>query len=123
MTGLFREIALDASLRARFAADPAGVMRARGLDPAPFQLPDRLDAARLDRVLQDLADPLAARSAAPAPQRLAMNAQVAVYGPPATPERLMRPPVPPDEPRPPRAEPPVPVYGPPPSPPRSRDRR
>ena len=53
MSAFIVRLRQDAALRARFSQDPRAVLREHGIDPAPFNLPDRLDEAQLERLLGD----------------------------------------------------------------------
>ena len=50
LIGQLRE---DAALRARFSLNPRSVFEERGIDPTPYDLPDRLDGDDVDRFLSD----------------------------------------------------------------------
>jgi hypothetical protein len=50
LIGQLRE---DAALRARFSLNPRSVFEERGIDPDPYDLPDRLDADDVDRFLSN----------------------------------------------------------------------
>lgn len=50
LIGQLRE---DAALRARFSLNPRSVFEERGIDPAPYDLPDRLDGDDIDRFLSN----------------------------------------------------------------------
>jgi hypothetical protein len=97
----------DMALRRRFADSPAAVLRAHGIDPAPYRFPDQMSDAQLDRLLaqfaqkQDSSPPLQAPQPQPTPPQRP-SGPVAVYGPPARPPQQQRP-----------NQPPAPVYGPP----------
>jgi hypothetical protein len=77
----FARVRQDASLRARFSRNPRAVLREHGIDPAPFDVPDRLDEAQLQRLLSDWGGGTGGSQAAPAPQP-APSPSVPVYGPP-----------------------------------------
>jgi hypothetical protein len=81
----------DAALRARFSQSPGAVLREHGIDPAPFNLPDRLDEAQLERLLADWTRRGAGSGEGsppvlqpPAPPN---NVPAPVYGPPPGPRR------------------------------------
>jgi hypothetical protein len=105
MAALIAKLKSDPALRARFLENPGAVMRAQGIDPTPFRLPDRLTQAQLDRLLADWSRE---GGPAPPPQSPQPRPPAPVYGPPPGP--------PPKQP--PRPLPPAPVYGPPPGLPR-----
>jgi hypothetical protein len=50
LIGQLRE---DAALRARFSLNPRSVFEERGIDPTPYDLPDRLDGDDVDRFLSN----------------------------------------------------------------------
>jgi hypothetical protein len=50
LIGQLRE---DAALRARFSLNPRSVFEERGIDPTPYDLPDRLDGDDIDRFLSN----------------------------------------------------------------------
>jgi hypothetical protein len=50
LIGQLRE---DAALRARFSLNPRSVLEERGIDPAPYDLPDRLGGDDVDRFLSN----------------------------------------------------------------------
>ena len=87
MSAFIARVRNDAAFRERFAQNPRAVMRESGIDPAPYDLPDRLSQAQLDRLLADWSE-RAGPSPAPPPISRPGPA-LAVYGPPA------RPPLPP----------------------------
>jgi glutamyl endopeptidase len=71
LTPFLREIAADPVLRRAFAASPSTVLRARGYDPAEFNVPERLDLNDLEARLQELAaEPSTAQAEQPTPRRL-----------------------------------------------------
>lgn len=88
MAAFIARVRRDPQLRARFAQSPRAVLREQGIDPAPFDLPDRLDEAQVERLLSDLARS-AGSPAVPQPQppRPSEPPPVAVYGPPPGPPR------------------------------------
>jgi hypothetical protein len=92
----------DAALRARFAANPRQVLAEFGIDPAPYNLPERISEAQMQRLLDDLSRQAGPPSPPPGQDDASRRPPVPVYGPPA------RPPVAP-------GQSPVAVYGPPPS--------
>jgi hypothetical protein len=50
---LLGQIRRDAALRARFSLDPRSVFEESGIDPTPYDLPDRLDRDEVDRFLNN----------------------------------------------------------------------
>jgi hypothetical protein len=50
---LIGQLRKDAELRARFSLNPRSVFEERGIDPAPYDLPDRLDGDDVDRFLSN----------------------------------------------------------------------
>jgi hypothetical protein len=99
----------DPVLRSRFADNPRGVLLAYGIDPSPYDLPDRMTSAQIDRLLAQFAQAPAAPEPPKPPDRSAEPPSASppppsppsvVYGPPPSPQ--------------PPAGPPAPVYGPPP---------
>jgi hypothetical protein len=77
----FARVRQDAALRARFSQNPRAVLREHGIDPAPFDVPDRLNEAQLERLLSDWGGGTGGSQAAPAP-RPAPSPPAPVYGPP-----------------------------------------
>ena len=103
ISGFIARLRQDPVLRKRFADNPRVVLPAYGIDPAPYNLPDRMSEAQMDRLLERFAQAQApAPSEPPAPPVGPPPAPVQVYGPPPRP------------PRPALGSPPAPVYGPPP---------
>lgn len=50
---LIGQLRQDAALRARFSLDPRSVFEETGIDPTPYDLPDRLDENDVDRFLSN----------------------------------------------------------------------
>jgi hypothetical protein len=50
---LIGQLRKDAELRARFSLNPRSVFEERGIDPIPYDLPDRLDRDDVDRFLSN----------------------------------------------------------------------
>jgi hypothetical protein len=50
---LIGQLRQDAALRARFSLDPRSVFEETGIDPTPYDLPDRLDGDDVDRFLSN----------------------------------------------------------------------
>ena len=69
----------DAELRARFAANPRAALADHGIDSVPYNLPDRVSAEQMDRLLDDLSRVAAAPPVNPGPA----PTPAPVYGPPA----------------------------------------
>ena len=86
LSAFIARIRQDEALRGRFARDPQATLRAFEIDPAPYDLPDQLSDAQLDRLLADwLRGPGAP---APAPKlEPAPPAPSVVYGPPPGPRK------------------------------------
>jgi hypothetical protein len=99
MAAFIRRLRQDPLLRERFSRHPRDILREQGIDPGPYNLPDQLTKAQLDRLLSDWSRPPAASQNPPAMVPPAVPA--VVYGPPPGPVG-------------PPPEPPAPVYGPPP---------
>lgn len=86
MAAFIAQVRRDPQLRARFAQSPRAVLIEQGIDPGPFDLPDRLDEAQLERLLADWARSAGSPVVTPRePPRPAPS--VAVYGPPPGPPR------------------------------------
>jgi hypothetical protein len=81
LTDFIARVRADAALRARFAENPRAVLNEYGIDPAPYNLPDRMSDERMDRLLDDLTRS-AAQPPQPPPRNPGLQAPVAVYGPP-----------------------------------------
>jgi hypothetical protein len=84
MSAFIARLRQDAALRLRFTQNPRVVLREHGIDPTPFDLPDRLDEAQLERLLADwqrrgMGSAEGSPSPPPPPPR---NVPVPVYGPP-----------------------------------------
>ena len=103
LSDLIRRLRHGAVLRDRFAENPRAVFLEFGIDPTPYNLPDRMNAAQMDRLLTRFAqvstptEPPTAPTPRPEPPAV-------VYGPPPRPSPDLSP------------QPPAPVYGPPPGP-------
>ena len=69
----------DPELRTRFSQNPRDVLREYGIDPSPYNLPDRLTQEQMDRLLNDWVTFLPFR---PDEARPSPTPPVAVYGPP-----------------------------------------
>jgi hypothetical protein len=80
LPAFFARVRQDAALRARFSQSPRAVLREHGIDPAPFDVPDRLDEAQLERLLSDWGGAGGSQTARP-PQP-APSPPAPVYGPP-----------------------------------------
>jgi hypothetical protein len=52
-TSLFLRLAGDKSLRRRFVEDPRGFLRSEGIDPDPFQFPERIDLDTLEQKIEE----------------------------------------------------------------------
>jgi hypothetical protein len=80
MSAFIARLRNDSALRARFAENPRGILREHGIDPAPYNLPDRVSEEQMERLLADLArearPPQPPRPDAPRPL------PAPVYGPP-----------------------------------------
>src|SRR2546425_724206 len=70
----------DSRLRERFAQNPRAVLREHGIDSAPYNLPDRVSEAQMERLLADLAQPT--RPPPSPPPDGGRPPPVPVYGPP-----------------------------------------
>ena len=99
----------SAALRSRFADNPRAVLLEYGIDPTPYNLPDRMSSAQMDRLLAqfarvptspELPPPPTPPPGPPTPPPQPPGPPTPVYGPPPSP--------------PPSPSPPAPVYGPPP---------
>jgi hypothetical protein len=77
----FARVRQDAALRARFSQNPRAVLREHGIDPAPFDVPDRLSEAQLERLLSDWGGGSGGSQTARPPQP-APSPPAPVYGPP-----------------------------------------
>jgi hypothetical protein len=103
LSGLIARIRRSEALRSRFIDNPRAVLLEYGIDPTPYNLPDRLTSAQIDRLLAQFAQ-ASTPVEPPAPPTPTPGPPAPVYGPPPGPPRP-----PPGPPR-----PPAPVYGPPP---------
>lgn len=72
----------DGALRARFADNPSAVLREYGIDPTPFNLPDRITQAQMDSLLDDLSRRAPPQTAQP-PELPVPRPPAVIYGPPA----------------------------------------
>jgi hypothetical protein len=72
----------DTALRARFAANPRAVLREFGIDPAPYNLPDRLTDAQIDRFVTDWSRGAGTPTPPPVAEPAQRPAPVVIYGPP-----------------------------------------
>jgi hypothetical protein len=106
---LIGQLRKDAALRVRFSLDPRAVFEETGIDPTPYDLPERLDETDVDRFLSDWTGargPAAGSRSPEHPRELASEAPAAAPGDPHASG---------DEEKIPLTVPPVaPVYGPPP---------
>ena len=83
MSAFIGRVRQDAVLRERFSQNPSGVLREYGIDPSPYNLPDRLTQAQLDRLLSDwLRGAGPSGSPPPSPGAAQPSPPVVVYGPP-----------------------------------------
>ena len=85
MSAFIARVRQDAVLRERFSQNPSGVLREYGIDPSPYNLPDRLTQAQLDRLLSDWsrgAGPSGSSPPLPSPGAAQPSPPVVVYGPP-----------------------------------------
>jgi len=134
MSAFMARLFHDADLRARFSQNPRAVLSQHGIDSGPYNLPERMTEAELQRLLSDRIRRLAeAAPNPPAPETGQPKPPPApVYGPPpgvrpvppkANPPIVPSPPLKPPSatlPKPDSASPPpppspsAPVYGPPP---------
>jgi hypothetical protein len=80
MSAFLARVRGDSKLRARFAENPRAVLREHGIDPAPYNLPERVSEAQMERLLAELS------RATPPPRGPAPDAPrplpAPVYGPP-----------------------------------------
>jgi hypothetical protein len=53
LSKLIGQLRQDAAFRARFSLNPRSVFEERGIDPTPYDLPDRLDGDDIDRFLSN----------------------------------------------------------------------
>ena len=83
LSGFVARIRQDVALRARFAQNPRAVLREFGIDPAPYNLPDKLTDAQLDRFMTDWSRGAGTPTPPPAPRPATSPAPAPVYGPPA----------------------------------------
>ena len=84
MSAFIAWVRTNAELRARFADNPRVVLRENGIDPTPYNLPDKISPQQMDSLLDDLSR--STRQASPAPDSGGTSSPspaVAVYGPPA----------------------------------------
>jgi hypothetical protein len=85
LSAFIARVRSDPALRARFADDPRSVLREHGIDPTPYNVPDRMSDERMERLLADLA-----RAGSPSQGRVPDGPAVPpapVYGPPPGPPR------------------------------------
>jgi hypothetical protein len=54
MSAFLARVRSDSQLRARFAENPRALLREYGIDPAPYNLPERVSEAQMERLLADL---------------------------------------------------------------------
>jgi hypothetical protein len=86
LTKLFGQLRKDAALRARFSLDPRSVFEETGIDPTPYDLPDRLDEDDVDRFLSNWTG-----ARGPSAGSRATDAVAPVYGSlPGLPDFLVR---------------------------------
>ena len=89
MSAFITRIRRDTALQAHFAQSPDSVLRKFGIDPTPFNLPDRLNDAQIQEFLNDrIAGAFPAQrpydEQQPVPVLAVSNP---VYGPPPSPRR------------------------------------
>jgi hypothetical protein len=83
LSAFIARVRQDATLRARFAQNPHTVLREFGIDPTPYNLPDRLtDVTQLDRFLADWSRDAGASTPPRVPEPAVMKVPTPVYGPP-----------------------------------------
>jgi hypothetical protein len=96
-SNLIARLRRDAALRGRFADDPRATLLENGIDPAPYNLPERISPTQMDRLLaQSTQEPPPKDPPATPKQKQQPGPPAVIYGPPPGP---------------------APVYGPPPGPP------
>jgi hypothetical protein len=96
LSNLIGRLRHDAALRGQFADNPRAVLIEYGVDPTPYNLPDRMSSVQMDRLLAQFPQ-APTPTEPPTPPR---SPPAPVYGPPPGPS--------------PSPQPPAPVYGPPP---------
>jgi hypothetical protein len=95
-SNLIARLRRDAALRGRFADNPRAILLENGIDPTPYNLPDRISAAQMDRLLAQFAQaPTSTQQ--PDPPKPQPRPPSVIYGPPAGP-RPSPPPAPPPAP-------------------------
>jgi hypothetical protein len=97
LSSLIARLRHDAALRDRFADNPRAVLLDYGIDPTPYDLPDRISPAQMDRLLARFAQAPPASEPQTPPKQLQPRPPVPVYGPPPGPR-----PNPPSPPAPPK---------------------
>jgi hypothetical protein len=83
LSGFAARVRQDSALRARFAANPRAVLREFGIDPAPYNLPDRLTEAQIDRFVTDWSRGAGTPIPRPETEPAQRPPPVVIYGPPA----------------------------------------
>jgi len=85
MSAFISRVRQDAALRERFSRHPRAVLRQYGIDPSPYNLPDRLTQAQLDRLLSDWSRGAGSSESPPSvspPEGERPSPPAVVYGPP-----------------------------------------
>lgn len=103
ISDLISRMRSNANLRRRFANNPRAVLLEYGIDPTPYDLPEQMREAQMDRLLAQFAQAPPEPPTPPTPRPA--GPPTPVYGPPPSLQ--------------PAPSPPAVVYGPPPGPPRS----
>jgi hypothetical protein len=98
-SNLIARLRRNAALRDRFADNPRAVLLEYGIDPTPYNLPDRISTAQMDRLLARFAQaPTSSDPQAP-PKQPQPRPPTPVYGPPPGPRPSPRPLPPPAPPK------------------------
>ncbi len=85
MASFIAQLRREPALRQRFGENPSATMRENGIDPAPFNLPARLDGAQIDAFIADWTRRTGAEETprpVPRPGPLPPSPPAPVYGPP-----------------------------------------
>jgi hypothetical protein len=83
-SNLIARLRRDAALRGRFADNPRAILLEYGIDPTPYNLPDRISTAQMDRLLAQFAQ-APTSTEQPDPPKPQPRPPSPVYGPPPGP--------------------------------------